>query len=47
MICLNLFDKTTHKTFTKQFGCEFDRDKFVRKLRYSKKLIVIGSNYDY
>lgn len=34
-------DKTTGKEFYKYFDTEFERDKFIRKLRYSKKLILI------
>lgn len=30
--------------FKKYFDTEFERDKFRRKLRYSKKLKVIGGN---
>lgn len=39
---LKLYDLTTGKTFCKYFNTEFERDKFVRKLRYSKKLMVLG-----
>ena len=38
---LELYDKTTNKSFKKYFDTEFDRDKFVRKLKYSSKLQVI------
>jgi len=44
MIYLELYDLSTNKIFKKYFECEFDRDKFERKLRYSKKLRVIGRN---
>ena len=48
---LILYDRTTSKTFTKYFKCEFDMDKFIRKLRYSNKLQVIKDSredyYDY
>lgn len=30
-------------TFKKYFDTEFERDKFRRKLRYSKKLMVVRS----
>lgn len=40
MIYLILFDKTTNKTFKKIFDTEFEKDKFRRKLLYSKKLII-------
>ena len=38
---LVLYDTTTNKEFTKYFRCEFDMDKFIRKLHYSKKLYII------
>ena len=44
MIYLELIDLKTLKVFKKYFETEFDRDKFARKLRYSKKLKVIGGN---
>lgn|GEM_PF-2703594 len=44
MIYLELIDLKTLKTFKKEFQTEFERDKFARKLRYSKKLKVIGGN---
>lgn len=40
-IKLKLYDRTTCKTFYKYFDTEFERDKFIRKLRYSKKLFII------
>lgn len=44
-IYLILLDKETNKEFKKYFKCEFDKEKFKRKLRYSKKLIIIDENY--
>lgn len=41
-IYLDLYDLTTNKSFRKYFKCENDRIKFVKKLKYSKKLIIIG-----
>lgn len=38
---LVLLDKTTMRQFRKYFDCEFDMDKFIRKLHYSKKLCVL------
>lgn len=38
---LKLYDITTGKTFYKYFDTEFERDKFIRKLRYSKKLMIV------
>lgn len=38
---LLLMDLTTNKQFFKYFETEFEMDKFKRKLRYSKKLMLI------
>lgn len=38
---VKLYDITTRKTFYKYFDTEFERDKFIRKLKYSKKLMVV------
>lgn len=38
---LLLQDLTTKKQFFKYFETEFELDKFKRKLKYSKKLIII------
>lgn len=38
---LDLYDKTTKKQFRKYFICEFEMDKFKRKLHYSRKLVII------
>lgn len=38
---LLLMDLTTNKQFFKYFDSEFEMDKFKRKLKYSKKLIII------
>lgn len=46
MIYLELIDLKTLKVFKKYFECEFDRDKFARKLKYSKKLKAIGGMYE-
>lgn len=40
MIYLDLYVVKTKKTFRKYFNTEFERDKFRRKLRYSKNIIV-------
>ena len=47
-VYLKLLDLKTMKTFIKEFETEFKRDKFIRKLKYSKKLKVleIGGYYD-
>lgn len=36
-------DIKTEKKFYKYFDTEFERDKFLRRLRYSKRLILIDS----
>lgn len=46
MIYLELIDLKTLKTFTKYFKTEYDRQKFMNKIKYSKKLKVINS-YNY
>lgn len=42
---LQLMDITTGNIFFKYFDTEFDRDKFARKLRFSKKIRIIDSGY--
>lgn len=41
----------THKQFFKYFDTEFEMDKFKRKLKYSKRIILIEDSreviYDY
>ena len=44
MIYLKLYDITTGTTFTKYFDCEFDKQKFKRKLKFSKKIFIRGEN---
>lgn len=41
MAKLKLMNKKTKQVFYKEFTTEFERDKFKRKLRYSKNLIVV------
>lgn len=41
MLYLVLLDVDHKKQFRKYFDTEFEMDKFIRKLRYSKKLTVI------
>ena len=38
---LLLMDVTTKKQFFKYFECEWDMDKFKRKLKFSRKLVII------
>ena len=40
-IKLKLINLKTLQIFEKEFDTEFEKDKFKRKLRYSKKLKVI------
>ena len=47
MIFLELIDLSTLKIFKKKFKTEWERNKFERKLKYSKKIKVIGRGYDY
>ena len=47
MIYLELLDLSTMKVFKKVFDTEWERDKFERKLKYSKKLKVIGRDESY
>lgn len=44
MIYLKLYDITTDKTFVKYFECEYDKQKFKRKLKFSKKLFIREEN---
>lgn len=32
----------TNKVFEKYFECEFDRDNFLRKLKYAKNVVLIN-----
>lgn len=41
-IYLELLDLKTLKTFKKYFDTEFDRQKFINKLKYSNRLKVIN-----
>lgn len=40
-IKIKLLDLTTGKEFYKYFDTEFERDKFIRKLKYSKKIRLL------
>jgi len=42
---LQLMDITTGNIFFKYFETEYERDKFVRKLKYSKKIKVVNKDY--
>lgn len=44
-----LKDIKNNKLFNKYFDTEFERDKFIRKLKYAKNIILINdykSNFD-
>lgn len=45
-VYLLLFDTSKLKKFKKYFNTEFEKDKFIRKLRYSKKLKVLEDSTD-
>ena len=46
MIYLDLIDLKTMKVFRKEFPTEWSRDKFARKLKYSKRIKVVGGLYE-
>ena len=43
---LVLFNRERKKQFTKYFECEYDMDKFKRKLYYSKRIFVVEDSRD-
>ena len=45
-IYLLLYNIETHKQFFKYFNSEYEKDKFKRKLKYSKKVMVIEDSSD-
>ena len=49
-IYLILLDRKSNKSFKKYFDTEFSKDKFKRRMYYSKRLIVLkdskNENYD-
>lgn len=45
-IYLLIYNSETHKQFFKYFDTEYEKDKFKRKLKYSKKLHVIEDSSD-
>ena len=46
MYYLDLGLVKTRKTFRKYFKYEIDRDKFERKLKYSKNLVVLDKGVE-
>lgn len=45
-IFLVIYNRETKKQFVKYFDNEFEKDKFKRKLHFSKKLIIIEDSTD-
>ena len=45
-IYLVLYNREANKSFKKYFDTEFNKNKFRRKLRYSKKLLVLEDSSD-
>ena len=43
---LELLDVTTMKQFKKYFKSEYEMDKFLKKLSYSRKLMIIKDSRD-
>lgn len=43
---LVLYNRVNKSQFTKYFDCEYEMDKFKRKLKYSTKLFVIEDSRD-
>lgn len=43
---LDLYNLETKKAFRKYFKCEFERDKFARKLKYSYNLRIIDKGVE-
>ena len=45
-IVLKIYDKKNDRVFFKEFQTEFERDKYIRRSKYFKNLIVMKSNID-
>ena len=43
---IKLLNIKTSKIFIKEFQTEFEKDKFIRKLRYAKNIILINDHKD-
>lgn len=43
-IFLRLYDLNTNKEFVKHFETEFEKEKFKRKLKFSRKLMIVEEN---
>lgn len=46
MIKLKIYNKKTGKIFFKEFDTEFERDKYVRKSKYFKNLIILEDHQE-
>ena len=46
MVKIKLYNIKAKKTFYKYFDTEYDRDKFISKLRYSKNLKIVKDYID-
>lgn len=46
-IKLKLKDLTTGKIFYKYFETEFEKDKYIRKLQFSNKIIILDKCKEY
>lgn len=45
-IVLKIYDKKNDRIFFKEFQTEFERDKYLRRSKYFKNLIVIKNSID-
>lgn len=43
-VYLRLYDLEKNKEFIKHFESEFEKDKFKRKLKYSRKILIVDEN---
>lgn len=43
---IKLLNIKTNQIFIKEFQTEFKKDKFIRKLRYAKNIILINDHKD-
>lgn len=45
-IVLKIYDKKNDRVFFKEFQTEFERDKYLRRSKYFKNLIVMKNSID-
>ena len=43
-IYIRLYDTEKQKEFIKHFETEFEKDKFKRKLRYSRRVMIVDES---